>query len=185
MSARNLIEFELRPVEDRTQTLEKGHYASIDVEFVTITQFGGNHAVEKRVTPEQLHIWLNNPDLKYIYDIYIAWKTGLESPVIGFPLKQWPAASPAQIKNCAKLGIRAVEELAEIPDGKLNILGQGARAIRDKAREWLKVSANQGVVLEEISSLKTMMSDIIKRNTQLEEENKQLQSRLEEQSKKQ
>lgn len=184
MSGRNLIEFELRAIEDRNKTLESGHYAVSDVEFVIITQFGGNHAVEKKVTPEQLVIWRNNPDLKYIYDTYVAWKDGLESPVIGFPLKEWPAASPAQIKSCAKLGIRAVEELAEIPDGKLSALGQGARSIRDKAREWLKVSANQGKVLEEISSVKAMMADIVKRNNQLEEENKELQLRLEEKRKK-
>lgn len=182
--SRNLLEFELRAIEDRGMTIKEGRYSCNDIEFVTITPHGGNLVVDKQITPELLTEWKFHSEKEYMYKAYLAWKEGREAPVNGHPIREWPAASPAQVKICEKLGIKAVEELAGIPDDVLPKLGQGARAIRDKAREWIKISGNQGKVLEEIAAVKASLEDIKNENERLRQENISLKEQFEDGGKK-
>ena len=183
--AKNLVEFEVRAVEDRNRTLESGHYAVKEVEFVAITVIGGTLTVEYEVTEERLRQWRTTPDKKYIYDNYLAWKEGKEAPINGFPLKEWPAASIGMVTALAKMKIRSVEELAELQDDALSKVGQpGTRAIRDKAREWLKVSASQGKIVEKITDMQLKMDEALEQNKKLQIENEALKMMQSESSKK-
>ena len=171
----NRVDFEVRAIEDRNQTLESGHYAVKEVEYCIITVIGGNLSVDREVTPAQLKDWKTDPSKRYIYDNYLAWKEGKEAPINGFPLKEWPAASIGMVTALAKMGIRSVEELTELQDDALAKVGQpGTRAIRDKAREWIKVSASQGKVVEQITALQLQIDEINDRNKKLEIENEAL-----------
>ena len=171
----NRVDFKLEAVEDRDVTLETGHYGIKEVEVCSITVIGGNLSVDKVCTEAQLREWRLDPARKYIYDNYMAWKEGREAPINGYPLKEWPAASIGLVVALAKMGIRSVEQLAEMPDDVIPKVGQpGTRALRDKAREWLKVSSTQGVVVEKIGAMQLQIDSIIEENKKLLIENEAL-----------
>lgn len=150
----SLIQFETRTVEDRNVTLTAGHFGGKDIDIALITPVGGKLIHEAEVTETLLAQWKNTPDFRYRYDAYMAWKEGAEPPVNGYDLKMWPPISGAQVKQFNSRNIRSVEELAELPDDYLASFGPGTRAIRDKAREWLKSSSDIGKIVAEITVLK-------------------------------
>jgi hypothetical protein len=109
-----------------------------DVEMVEIIVPGDNKNVwAGRVKAEHRERW---PDW------YKAFKEGLEPPQDGYPLKEWPLLSPAQVANFAALNIQTVEALAALPDGALQHLGMGGFQIRDKAQKWLAVQADSSAL---------------------------------------
>lgn len=171
----NRIDFKVEAIEDRNQTLESGHYGIKEIEVCSITVIGGNTSVDKIVSESQLKEWRLDPSRKYIYDNYVAWKEGREAPINGYPLREWPAASIGMVTALAKLSIRSVEDLAELQDAELPKVGQpGTRAIRDKAREWLKVSSNQGKIVEQITAMQLKIDDVLEQNKKLQIENEAL-----------
>lgn len=83
---------------------------------------------------------------------YAAFKAGLEQPVTGTPLREWPCAemTPGRVKELAFLNILTVEHLAMVNDANVVHLGMGARALRDKARLYLSVAENQTAPIERL-----------------------------------
>jgi hypothetical protein len=61
--------------------------------------------------------------------------------LIGTPLDAWPALDVAMVASLKESRIYTVEGLASLSDGKLGLLGMGGRALRDKAKAFLEVSA--------------------------------------------
>lgn len=171
----NRIDFKIEAVEDRNTTLETGHYGIKEVVICSITVIGGNLSVDKEVTEAQLREWRLDPNRKYIFDSYQAWVEGREAPINGYPLKEWPAISVGMVAALTRLGIRSVEELAELQDDTLPKVGQpGTRTIRDKAREWLKVSSTQGKVLEQITAMQLQIDNLAEEKRKVEIENEAL-----------
>jgi len=167
-----LITFEVRDIEDRTESNKQGHYVGRDIDICLITPVGGRHTHEKEITPELLKEWKNSQEFKYRFDAYEAWKEGKEPPVNGADLRTWPPISPAQLKQFNSRNIRSVEELAELPDDCLTSFGPGSRLLRDKAREWLKSSGDIGKVVAEMTELRqlveTLQASIIKKDAMIE-----------------
>lgn len=77
---------------------------------------------------------------------YEAFKKGQEPPQYGYPIKEWPALTPAQVANFQALNIHTVEALAQVPDNLLQHLGMGAFQTRDKAQKWLAVQKDAEVL---------------------------------------
>lgn len=160
-----LVEFYHLPVEDRAASQKAGHYVAKDVEYVRITPPGGNLIVETEVTDTHRQRFERQ---------YNAWLEGIEPPEDGSPLREWPPASPAQVRTLDAMGIRTVEALAKCPDGPLQGAGMGGIALREKARAWLQSAADHGVLAEEIAALKVEVAQLAERNEQLAEENRRL-----------
>lgn len=150
------IRFETICLEDRNASLSAGHYVPIEKDIAFLSPIGGNQnlIVEKEVTEDLLKTWRTQPQERYKYDAYMAWKENSDAPVNGFPLKEWPPISKPMLEGLNKVNIRSVEEFAELPDSVLINLGPGIRPLRDKAREWLKVASTTGRTTEEIQALK-------------------------------
>ena len=53
------VEFELRPEEDREETISQGMPVFKDVEFAMITMPGGGLVVDKPINEALLHEWKN------------------------------------------------------------------------------------------------------------------------------
>lgn len=173
-----LITFEVRAIEDRAKSNSEGHWVGRDIEVALITPVGGKHTHEQEVTKDLLAMWKNIPENKYRFDAYMAWKEGVEAPVNGSDLKNWPPISPAQIKQFNARNIRSVEELAEIPDDYLSSFGPGSRALRDKAREWIKSSSDIGKVVAEMSELRERLANLESDNAKLIAANQKLLTQL-------
>jgi hypothetical protein len=59
----------------------------------------------------------------------------------GTPLKMWPRADRGLIATLMAANIFTVEQLANISDASLDIVGMGARELRDQARAFLDTAA--------------------------------------------
>jgi hypothetical protein len=152
------VTFELRPEEDRQASIDAGHPVFKDVEYAVITMPGGSLVVDKQITPALLREWREGSENQrkapapFAVRAYEAWKDGLEPPVNGTPLIHWPGVTPAQLKMCAAINIRSIEDLAEANEDAIRKIGMGGRALKDKAAAYLR-SAVTNKSSEEISAL--------------------------------
>ena len=170
------VEFELRPDEDREETMKAGHPVFKDVEVAIITMPGGHLVVDKVIDAKLLDEWKNGipgrkPPSEFALRSYEAWKDGREAPVDGTDIKNWPGVTPAQLKMCQAAQIRTVESLAIANADTIRRLGMGAVALKDKAIAYLE-SADTNKTSEEVSALKVemeaMKDAIEKKDAQIE-----------------
>jgi len=161
------VRFEYRPVEDREQTIETGHFSSKDVAFAIITPPGSRDTTEK-----EAEVWL--ADLRkasnegrfpetwtMAYENgYKQWKETNEDPEFGTSIKTWPAISQAQLRNILGANIRTIEELAEANEAALNRIGMGSRALKDKAQAWLDTANSKGKTASELNSLRVENTEL-------------------------
>ena len=95
------VDFELRPEEDREQSIAQGMPVYKDVEFAIITMPGGGLVVDKQITDDLLKEWRHGdkrrkPPSPFAFTAYEAWKDGREAPVNGTDLKNWPGRATAR-----------------------------------------------------------------------------------------
>ena len=72
---------------------------------------------------------------------YAAFKAGIEAPIEGIPLKQWPQVNTSRVKELAHFNIHTVEQMASVSDAHIQNLGMGARELRERAKLFLEVAA--------------------------------------------
>lgn len=149
------VEFELRAMEDREKSIEAGHAVYKDVAYAIVTPPGGNLVTEKNAEK-----WLadlqkrNDPNARHYQASYDAWKAGLEAPVDGTRVEDWPSITPAQIKQLRAGGVRTVEDLAAANENTVNRIGMGGRALKQKAQAWLDSASGAGKAAEELNALR-------------------------------
>lgn len=163
----SFVTFEYVAEEDRTATLANGHYTSKDVAYAFITPQGSKDRIVRKADEwlEQLQQQVREgrmpADWERAYvNAYKAWKSGLEIPVSGMSLRNWPAASPAQIKTLLDMNIRTVEELAAANEEALSRIGMGGRALKQLATEWLSSARNVGRHAEEMAALRVENAEL-------------------------
>ena len=163
------VDFELRPEEDREQSIEQGMPVYKDVEYAVITMPGGGLVVDKVITENLLREWrygdnMRKPASPFAFSEYEAWKDGREAGVDGTDLKNWPGVTPAQLKMCLNATIKTVEHLAEANADTLRKIGMGAVALKEKAAAYLGAAqtnkASEAVVAlrVEMDGLKDMIA---------------------------
>lgn len=146
------VQFEVRAMEDRAASEAAGHYVAQDVEFVTITPPGnGTLQVERLIDKVVI--------ARYGAQ-YEAWKKGLEPPVDGTSLRDWPPATPGQIATLLAMHVRTVEDLAALNEPGLQRLGIGARALQTKARTWLESAGEHGKIAEKMATMQVQVDEL-------------------------
>ena len=182
------VEFELRPEEDRDQTISQGMPIFKDVEFAIITMPGGGLVLDKVINNELLDEWKHGdkrrkPPSPFALHAYEAWKEGREAPVNGTDLKNWPGVTPAQLKTCQNATIRTVEDLAEANADSIGKLGMGGVSMMEKAKAYLK-SANINKTSEQITALTVKVDDLTESSKKKDSQISELIEQLDEQPKK-
>jgi hypothetical protein len=179
------VAFEYRAVEDRTTSIEEGHYASKNVAFAIITPAGSKDRIEKiaeewlvqmreQVAQERLPLeWFNHYKM-----LYNAFKEGQEIPEFGTSVKEWPVASPAQVKMLLDLRIRTVEDLANANEEAIIRMGMGGRTLKQKAVDWLSSASGIGKSVEASAALRSENEQLKLDKARLEAENADLQRKL-------
>ena len=149
------VEFELRPVENREKSVEAGHPVYEDCCYALITPMGNGNTVVERPAEE----WIadkkrqNDKFLRHYEETYRAFQEGIEAPVDGTRIRDWPSVTPAQVKQLARANIRTIEDLAAANESALSAIGMGGRALKLKAEAWLKSSEDVGKVAERNATL--------------------------------
>jgi hypothetical protein len=171
------VDFELRPEEDREESISQGMPVFKDVEYAVITMPGGGLVVDKVISDDLLREWKHGngnrkPPSPFAVVAYEAWKEGREIAVNGTDIKNWPGVTPAQLKMCLAAVVRTVEDLANANADTLRKLGMGSYALKEKAAAYLD-AATTNKNSEAVSALKIELAALRKtiedRDSQIEE----------------
>lgn len=134
-----IVTFDLHPYHLKRKSEEMGSPQYEDRLYVKIVQpLNRNSEVHRPATEDDKRRWP------------IRWRQfqdGQEQIGTGTPLKEWPLLGPSQVMMLIGLGIKTVEQLADVSDVNLNTLGMGARELRTKAQTWLE-NAKDGAPLQ-------------------------------------
>lgn len=168
------VRWEVRNAVDRQASIEAGHTVYGDVDFALITPMGSRDTVERVVSEwfeqltEQVKQERFDPDWLAGYkQSYQNWKNDKEDVIDGTPIRQWPVATPSQIKAMTDLRVRSVEDLASANEELITRLGMGGRALVDKARDWLKAASGTGKLVEELSAQRVLIQNLTQANAKL------------------
>lgn len=171
------VRFTVETAEDRNASLAAGRYIARDVDMVNITPAGSKDVVirnaEEWLADIQFRARKNPPEYnptwaEHFASSYRAFKEGNELPALGTPVRTWPVASPAQVKNLISARLMTVEDLAVANESALNMIGMGARDLKNKAIAWLEQSKGAGVVVQEVADLKAKVDAM---QAQIDEQN--------------
>ena len=178
--------FETRAVEDRTASIETGHYVAKDVDYAIITPTGSRDRIEKVVEDwlDGLDEGVRNERLPATWpglyrEAYKRWKAGHDLPEHGTPVRNWPSASPAQVRTLLDMGINSVEACADMNEEAVMRLGMGGRALKQQAQAWLQSSNDTGKTAADLDDLRRKNEALTTRAELAEEANKNLAKRLE------
>ena len=180
------VTFELRAVEDRAASIEAGRYVAKDVAYAIITPQGSKDRIE-RVAEEwfaQLEQQAREDRfpgewLRAFKSAFKDWQEGHEPAANGTDVRNWPAASPAQVKALLDVKVRTVEDLAVANEETIGRLGMGGRALKARAAEWLASASDTGKQAESLAALKAENADLKSRNDSLEAQVRELAAKVE------
>lgn len=126
-----VYKFAKRSVQNQEESAQKGHPVFDDKDYIQILVPGdANSKVDREIRAADLQ----NPEIAKLYE---HWKRGLEAPLTGTPLEQWPVVNAAQVDTLRVVNIRTVEQLAEVSDQNVTHLGMGYDTLRKQAANWL------------------------------------------------
>ena len=167
------VEFEVRPVEDRSASEAEGHLVYRDEVFAIVTPAGTRDRLEK-VAKDWIeglkegaqqdripHSWVE----AYQHKLSL-FMTNQEVPLDGTPIQSMTTLSPAQVKNCLNANIRTVEDLAEATEEAMLRIGMGGRELKQKAKAWLDTVSKNGKPAQELNDLRVKTAT---QDTQIEE----------------
>lgn len=124
------------------------------VNVETVTRLSKVHPDDKVAENPQSAMAFAAARWKAIEPAYRRWKDGQEIPLHGTPLGAWPGITAEQTDVLKAMGIRTVEEFAEMSDGLVSRCNfPGPRALQQMARDWLKGADRQRAAAE-MNSLK-------------------------------
>lgn len=179
------VAFEIRSVENRAESIAKGHYVARDVIFVTVTRPGGRDSHE-----EEAESWISKLEKRALEGQVpgawpVAFRQALEAfkrnetlPETGTPVKGWQVLAPSAQQAIIRAGFRTVEDLAKASESEIASIGMGAISYRQKAQAWLAEAKEKGTSVEAISSLKQQVDELTSLAERLVEENKALKAQL-------
>lgn len=145
------VTFEERAKEDRNASLAAGRPVYKSEHFIVVTPQGSKDRTDRNVQewfeqkerdvvegrfPEE---WLIA--YKRQYD---NWSKGLDTPVSGTSVKNWPVLNVAQVKTLLSFNVLTVEDLAGANEETLGRLGMGARTLKQRAIEFLQTAEDSG-----------------------------------------
>jgi len=161
------VQFELRPIEDKPASLKSGRSISKDVEFALVTPPYSKDCFEFKAAQ-----WFKNQEmnvrnsripqkwLDYWRNCYDHWKLGLDTPLNGTDIRNWPVISPAQVKNLLSANCRTIEDLAGVNEEGLKRIGMGGVALKQKAQAYISAAKDHGPVVMENAELKNKVTQL-------------------------
>lgn len=181
------VRFETRAVARQKLATEGGALYYVDVDFILITPAGSKDVIEKVVTEyfpylqEMVRQKMFDPRWLEAYQAaFRAWKHDQPLPVNGTPVKNWPVATPAEVKNLTNCGVLAVEDLAQANEELLARIGMGARSLKQRAVDWVQSNASQAPLVEQLEAQRSIIAGMQARLDEVVAENQRLGGALQE-----
>lgn len=129
---------------------------AVDWAFIVKKGSNGSEYSDKveRLKKHNAAVW------SVIEPAYAAWKKGQEEPTSGTPLSVWPGVDRAMADRLRMFHLRTVEDVAEMTEGTLELVGMGARAMRDRARTFVEAGKGRAVVAEAMAEKDKQIADM-------------------------
>jgi hypothetical protein len=169
------VEFMESSVEDRNASIAAGHLVLKPQHMVCVRQIGSKDSIEFIADQwlQQQEDMARNGRLPaewaaFYRKKYEAFIAGVEGPVNGFPIREWPSINKAMAQNAIAAGVNSVEDLAAANEETLQRIGMGARGLQQKAKAFLD-TRNGGVNAEEVAALRAQLADRDERVKSLED----------------
>jgi hypothetical protein len=174
------IEFKKEAVEKRDTA---GNVIYVDVNMAYITPPGGKDTVVKvadewfpyikKMAKEGQYpqLWYNE-----FFSMYEAWKKDEELPVSGHAVKNWAAASPAEIKLLMDLRIVTIEAVAQMSEEAMQRIGMGARSLKQRAVDYLEALSGPAELARRMDGMQAQINTLTVQLTKKDEIIASLQS---------
>ena len=121
--------FQIVPIPNELESERQGRVVYSDTETVLLYIAGDQFSVHSQPVDEQIKARFPEQ--------YNHWKRTNEGrQITGTPLKMWPMATPAFIREMEAINVFSVEDLANIADVNVSRLPDG-RVWRERAQAWI------------------------------------------------
>jgi hypothetical protein len=150
MDEQLMVKFFLKEREDKAQTVATGSPKFKEVEYIEIRVPGKRGAQACRPAT-----WRDKQRFPRHYEMF---QKRVEMPEEGTPLGQWPQVTRSQVEEFSFLGIKTVENAANMADVHAQKI-QGGLMLKRRAAEWLEES-NATALIAEKEALQTRIADL-------------------------
>jgi hypothetical protein len=154
------VVFDVESIPDPERSASEGRACFKDIEVITIHIAGGDvrhRPVIYDSTPHQ------PSDPERFPRQWAAFKNKSVQSKEGTPLEEWPPLSKSQVYELKAINIFTVEDLAQLPDGRLTWMG--ARDLQNKAKNFIESAKSSAPLIqlqEENAALKRDMEALKK-----------------------
>ena len=151
------VEFYMHAIPDKEQTLAQGRPIHKEVAYIMIMIPGDKSQIVRRPVrtgQDPMH------DNNRFHNEYVAFMQQKDAPVDGMLIEQWSEMNTAQVMDLQHIGIRTVENLAELNDTVLQKY-MGLADLKNKAKKFLAAS-NRG------ASKKQLENELAKRDNEMQ-----------------
>ncbi len=158
------VRFKIKQVRDQEKTLAEGRPIHVPTEFIEIHVLGDRtNIIDRPVEPY---------DRLRFQKQYKAFKeAGDKDNVMGQSLKDWPILDESLAEDWIALGVRTIEQLAEVPEQNLARMGAMARQYQRKAQTYLEASKQE-------APLHFMQAELDKKDAQIEQLRQEFQAAM-------
>lgn len=109
---------------------------------------------------------------------YAEWKKGNELPREGTPTRTWQAVTKEQSVRLIALGYSTVEDVAQIPDTGIGMIGPDGRYLRDLAKSWINEAKDKGINARALADANARITEQDRQITELRQSIAQLKAEL-------
>lgn len=131
---------------------QAGHPVYDDMDFVEIMTPGDMNNIIQRPATER--------DIKQFSALYQSYKAGQEAPVEGIPLESWPRLTSATVANYKAMGVKTIENVANMSDQVCNKVAMGAMGDRTAAKAYLALAKDSALAQKQALELERQNATI-------------------------
>lgn len=126
-----------------------------------------NIYTKKTVHPrlEKLREWVKNGHKSeaILLDYEQRWERFLkkeDDPIVGTPLADWRGANESVKRRAIEVGLNSVEQVAEMDDATIQVIGMGARDMKNKAIAFLDQDTSPIQQAQKMSSMERELAEL-------------------------
>jgi len=158
-------------VEDRERTIADGMVRYKDVAFINVRAPGSkdsmDHVAEEYIWNKRSAALRNAPGawpMEWVVRLEEAYKSWLadatsDAVLSGTHIKNWPNITPAEVQNLLALGLKTIEDVANMNSQAMANFGLGAVILKQKAETYLRNAEDSGKMVEEVVALRVALEE--------------------------
>lgn len=152
------VEFYTEAVLNEFISSENGIPHFDDVDFISITTPGSKNTFRRRVKLEHDNGGEPPDNIRFPRQ-WEQFKSQKEQTTEGSPVTECPFFTKAYSLNLKAKKVHTLEQIRDIPDNNLEVLGLGGREIREKVRAFLEKAVDASSVTKLIAKIEALEAD--------------------------